>query len=347
MTNVRRALALTFALATAAFDGMLAFSQEPRSPTKPTNQGSAVEAHLGDESVLNVVLLHDQIDVATRFGRLSVPAKEIRRIEIGVRISPEKSRRIEQAIARLASNQFKQREAASEELLRLREAAYPALLKETKSTNPEVADRARKLVKTLRETVQPERLLPSPSDHVVTDTMTIVGRIELEAFKIKTPYFGEQTLSLGELKSLRWPAASHEAKLVVDAEKYAGQDEAWMDTKIDVKWGVKLRMSAEGVVDLWPIAPEVGVYVAGPEGMATTGAAVVVPGGRVANRVATRLRPGALLGRIGEGGKPFVVGAEFAQRADDDGRLYLRIAPSPWNNASAGSFSVRIDTDEG
>ena len=52
---------------------------------------------------------------------------------------------------------------------------------------------------------------------------------------------------------------------------------------------------------------------------------------------------GMLLGRIGDKGKPFQLGAKYTGTVPDAGRLYLRIACSPWNNASTGTYTVKIN----
>jgi hypothetical protein len=54
---------------------------------------------------------------------------------------------------------------------------------------------------------------------------------------------------------------------------------------------------------------------------------------------------GALIAKIGESGKAFYVGDRFEGAATEEGKLYLHIVPSPWNNASTGTYRVRIQTD--
>ena len=53
---------------------------------------------------------------------------------------------------------------------------------------------------------------------------------------------------------------------------------------------------------------------------------------------------GALIGRIGPAGQPFVIGASFTQpRGAEAGRLYLQIAPSHWGNDNAtGVYRVKV-----
>ena len=51
---------------------------------------------------------------------------------------------------------------------------------------------------------------------------------------------------------------------------------------------------------------------------------------------------GALFARIGEASEAFYVGERFEGNAGREGKLYLHIVPSPWNNASSGSYQVRL-----
>ena len=53
---------------------------------------------------------------------------------------------------------------------------------------------------------------------------------------------------------------------------------------------------------------------------------------------------GALIGRIGPAGVPFVIGASLTQpRATESGRLFLQIAPSHWGNDNAtGTYRVKV-----
>jgi hypothetical protein len=52
----------------------------------------------------------------------------------------------------------------------------------------------------------------------------------------------------------------------------------------------------------------------------------------------------SLLGRIGETGTPFLIGEHYEGTPGQEGRLFLHIVPSPWNNASTGSYAVKIST---
>ena len=134
-----------------------------------------------------------------------------------------------------------------------------------------------------------------------------------------------------------------------------------METGVEIARGSKLRLTASGTVDLWPVAPEVGRYLANPEGMQNAGQAGAVLGGGIvmvqngvpiqqavqpALPAAARQSGGTLLGRIGESGAVFVVGRKFEGVATEEGKLYLRIVASPWGNASTGAYEVRVSADE-
>jgi hypothetical protein len=93
---------------------------------------------------------------------------------------------------------------------------------------------------------------------------------------------------------------------------------------------LRLLATADGQVDLWPQGP--GQYVCGPKGYTTAGKGV-------------SYMAGTLLGRIGENGKIFVMGERYDGTPGEEGRLYLHIVPSPWNNASSGTFQVHITTE--
>ena len=54
---------------------------------------------------------------------------------------------------------------------------------------------------------------------------------------------------------------------------------------------------------------------------------------------------GCLVGRVGDAGKAFLIGERYDGTPSEEGKLYLQIVPSPWNNASTGSYRVRVTTD--
>lgn len=321
------------------------------APQAPTN---AVEVRFADDSTVKMVLLDSNIAIATRYGKLTIPTTDIRRIEFGLHIAADTAKRIDAAIAQLASKDYKQREAATAELLGLREQAFPALQQAAKSTDLEVSRRAKEALKTLADTLPPEKLHLPRHDTIVTVDFTVLGQIEAETFKAKTPYFGEASLKLAEVRNMRWVGSEREAKLALDAEKYASPQETWLDTNIAVHSGMGLQIAATGTIDLQPMNP--GNNMAGPDGLNTRMGGRAdgrggFPGGggggfpgRPRNPNSTTQYPGMLLGRVGEFGKVFIVGSRYDGQATEDGKLQLRIVPSTTGEAATGKYDIRVTT---
>ena len=84
--------------------------------------------------------------------------------------------------------------------------------------------------------------------------------------------------------------------VVLDATKYGSDLTQWLDTGIVVDPGMRLVISGDGQVDLWPQGP--GQYVATPKGYNTAG-----KGGT--------FMAGSLVGRVGENGRVFPIGDRY------------------------------------
>src|SRR5205807_4391457 len=97
--------------------------------TVPAYEPGMVEARLFDGSTLRLQLRDMHIDLISPYGKLRVPVEEIQRIESASRIPEDILRKVETAIAQLSDSQFSVRERATGELLKLRERAYPALVR--------------------------------------------------------------------------------------------------------------------------------------------------------------------------------------------------------------------------
>ena len=275
----------------------------------------------------------------------------MRRIELGMRIPEATAKRIEAALANLGNADFKKRDAAVAELIGLRELAYPALLRAARSADPEVSRRSEEAIKAIVEKVPADKLHLPHHDTVVTAEFTIVGKVEAPTLKARTPYFGETDIKLADVRTLRWLANGRENNVVVDAGRYGGVQEAWMDTSIEIRPGMSLSITASGTIDLMPNQP--GNAVATPDGFGQRG-----PNGQVifnngvaqaAGKAGRGGRPqqqfGTLMGKIGDRGRPFVVGSKYQGNAAEDGKLYLRILPGPYNMDSSGTYEVQVSSE--
>jgi hypothetical protein len=302
----------------------LALTAQADGPAKEP-AGPAVEVRMADGSSVRVTLTQPTIDVVTKYGRLAIPVHEVRRIEFGFRYPDGVGPKVTDLVARLGDGNYKRREAAAAELMAYRELAYPALKQATRSSDAETAKRAAELVEKLETKLPPEKLKLRDFDLVAGVDFTARGRIENKVVTGHTPYFGEVKLHVAEMRSLRSMAFGGETTVEVDASKYLDSaNTAWFDTGVDLAGDTPVEIMASGQVSLYRGTG----YEAGPKGHAS---------------YSSGSHPsGALLARIGSAGEVFVVGERYIGTPKDRGRLYLRLAASPWPGQATGSYKVTI-----
>jgi hypothetical protein len=298
---------------------------------KPINPRD-VEVRLADKSRVRMTILQESLEIVTRYGKLTVPTADIRRIEFGIHPAPDVSKRIEAAIKRLGRQEFPEREAATNDLVAIGAPAYLALYEASRSKDLEVANRAKSALARVRQRVPEDQLRVKEDDLVQTADFSIVGRITATSIKATTPVFGEAQLRVSDLRSIRWLGSQAEVEVTVDGAKYAVSGNQWMDTGVELSLEDELAVSASGQIDLWTNGG--GQYITGPTGTAQWG------------RNTTGHPPGALLGRIGESGPTFLIGESYKGVSKREGKLYLMVSPSPYANNGPtpvnGSYRVNI-----
>ncbi len=306
-----------------------------RSAAAPRKKDVTFEARLDDESVVRVRLLAEQIQVMTPYGRLTVPVSDIQRIEFGYRSTAAVQKRVRDALAQLAARTFEEREGASKQLLALGPASYHALRHATNVRDVEVARRAKTLLEKMEAKYSTEQLQRKSYDLVYTPTFTIAGQVEGAELKVKTSYFGETRLPLANLWRLRSLGSDAEAVVTIDSARYANPGAiAWMETDVEIREGARVEITASGQIDMYPLPGNAGQWLATPAGPSWGGGGGF---GQVGGQM-----PGVLLGRIGKSGKEIALRDSWNDTAGNGGRLYLRIVPSPWGNASTGTYKVTI-----
>jgi len=315
-------------LSTIVVTGAASAQEAPK-----TDAGKQIDAevHFADGSMVNAVLLHEYLEVMTKYGKLTIPVRDIRRIDFGLHLSEGVRQRVEEAIKQLGSDTYRQRQEAVKQLIALGPLAYPAVHAASTSSDLEVAKRAQTVIKNLRDKVPAEQLRTKMDDFVLTAEFPVTGRIMFPALKARTAYFGDVDLRLPELRTMRLRGGAGEADVVVDAAKYGSAPDQWFDTGFAVDSHAGLVITASGTVDLWPQTP--GQYTATPKGY-----------GQPGPTKAGRFMSASLVGRIGETGTPFLIGDRYEGAPGQEGHLQLHIVPSPWNNASTGSYTVKIST---
>jgi hypothetical protein len=173
----------------------------PETPTRPA--GVEVEVKCVDDSTLKLKLLDDKLELVTKYGFLQINVADIRKIEFAPRCPPEVAEKIAAAISRLGHADFGTRERATAELKSYRERAYPFLLKTLKHDDPEVSRRAEEAVRAIQSRVPAALLEMRDTDVVYTEDSRISGRLTAQSLRVVTGMFGEQTLKLADLRSLR------------------------------------------------------------------------------------------------------------------------------------------------
>ena len=287
------------------------------------------EVRFADGSTVRMVLTQSEVEIVTRYGKLKVPVADIRRIEIGFRYPDGLQVKLDTAIGKLSGSDVKEREQAAQELEGYGALAYSALKRAAAGTQTDTSTRALAIVRKLEEKFGVEKLKFRDQDVIHATEFVLAGRIESPTLKGRTTYFGEVSVQVSEVRTIRFLGNGGEVELVIDAAKYAAiTHDVWLDTEVDVTDRAALEIIAAGQVDLRPM---IGNFKVGPDAQPRRNNS---PDGNPA---------GILLGRIGERGKTFQIGSRFSNSASEAGRLYLRIACSPWNIASSGSYSVKIN----
>lgn len=322
---VRSLLRAAGAIAFVVYTSNAGFAQVP-----PKESPRMAEVRFADGSVVRMNIMQESIEITTKYGKLQVPTDDIRRIDMGLHIPPGIEQQIESAIRNLSSESFKQREDATKDLIQAGHWAIPALQKAVGSPELETSKRAQSLLHRVAEKTPPEILKIRADDTIQTRDFPIVGRIASPTIKAHSPLFGEQLLKLSDLRSLQLRGQRGDSEIAIEAAKHGSSLDQWLDSGITVDSQLRLTITSEGQVDLWPQTP--GQYVAHPRGYNTPG-----KGGAYL--------AGALVGKIGESGRTFMIGDRFESIPTDEGKLYLQIIPSPWNNASSGTYRIRVSTE--
>src|SRR5262245_3681459 len=180
--------------------------QEPAS--------NEVTAIFHDGTVIKRVVLPGSVELTTRYGKLTIPVKEIRRIEFGFRLSAEMAKQVEEGIQALGNKDFRQREAASKQLAALGARAWPAVQKAAQSKDMEVSRRAQAILQQIQQTVPADQLQIKPDDSIVTADCVLVGRVANDALKARTKTLGEMSFKLTDLRSLHGPTDAPAASTV-------------------------------------------------------------------------------------------------------------------------------------
>jgi hypothetical protein len=337
-TPARLASTLFFAVLIAA----PSFGEEPgNAPAPPEKDKEAADKapifYLRDGSKIAGTPRLEALQITTSYGVLNIPRDQLVRIRFARRVDAATRSRIEGLIEDLGNEDFDRREAASKSLTEVGPDALQLLRKALKSSNEEVKNRATILIgqidtksegKAEKDEALPE--LVGAEDEVTTAKMTLRGTVSGEEIGIDSRY-GELKIRVADLAGAIFRASGAAAgKVEVSAQNQAPQN--WVDSKLDVEKGQKLKIEAAGQITV----RNYGIS-SGPEGNRDWG-------GNSFNNFPML----ALVGKIGKRGQPFLIGPSFTGKANASGRLHLAVVPfTPYAGGASGSYQVKIQTAGG
>lgn len=315
------------------------------------------DCRFDDGSVVRLTVGTSVLTVDSKFGKMTVPLAEVKKIEMGFRYPAGVQAKVRQAVEDLGSTNFRTREAAQKTLLDIGEYAVPLVKAGSASGVPEVAERCVVILKAITATLPDDKSDPVMEDVITTDEMVIRGKITSDSFKATTKYFGETTVKLVDVRELRPVGGRFIGTFPLDAVKYAAPGwKTFFDTGLDVEKGQPIEITATGKIDLAPQTP--GKVTSGPEGGGTqvpgpgSGAGSRGPGPAPGGRAfrgdlddgfpSVLYTSGTVYGRIGANGPLFKIGDSYKPgKATESGRLYLVIAPSSFGG-SKGEYEVKV-----
>ena len=166
-----------------------------------------------DNSALPLFVSEGKLAIATKYGKLDVPFADIVRVEFGFRYPPGIEAKIAAAIEKLGDADFKIREEAQKQLNSVGETALPLLKKAAKGTNPELVRRADECIIKIQTGLPRDRGEIVEYDVIVTETSVLSGKLETASITVKTKFFGEKAIALGDLRTFRHATLDPEPKV--------------------------------------------------------------------------------------------------------------------------------------
>jgi len=261
----------------------------------------------------------------TPFGPLTVPTAELKRIRFGRKADPERLDRVRKLVEDLGSPNEDRHRAAQAALAEEGDFALPDL--RAAAEGHANADVKRRSAELLGGQDLAEVELPSDDDRVETVRFAFTGTVNEEAIRVQVPELGPVTVRRKDVQEIKsWkPLAALRVEVTGD-HTYVGD---WLDTQLEVRPGMTLRVRADGSINF----PQWGNYTFRPDGMMNMGQIDNMP-------------LGTLVGRVGKGGAMFRVGSSYIGMPNQQGRLYLAVLVQVRGQQHSGAYRIRIETEE-
>ena len=314
---------------------------EPAEEKAPELDPQAIKLNLMDGSVISGKLEVKEIEVSTKFGKLTVPVSSIRSFKPGLDSYPDLKEEVEGLIERLGSEDYAERETARKTLARMGSKVEAELKRHVEDEN---AERVRQIKAILEELATVEEFSEeeeetssqawSRLDTVVTTDFTIVGNISPKSFKVTSQY-GPLDIQLAHIRSAERDSGAKVAirkSLSVPGQNLAQL--AFKNSGIRLQRGDRVSVTAEGSI------------IMTPWGNTTSS---TPDGGQNFGIYQDQIWGGSLVARIGDSGKVFKVGSKNTFEADRAGTLQFAIAMQhdygQGNYQFPGEYKLKIKVD--
>ena len=286
--------------------------------------------HLHDGMRISGTPRVENLAIETAYGTLVIPREDLVRVRFAKEVDPELQKLIAIEIENLESEEFEIREQATSRLENFGAPALKKLRKAVESDDEEVKSRASKVVEYIEEELsltndpEDEHTMPlsGEDDEVVTVKFVIRGKISVKEFLVESKY-GDFILQRKDVVSIVFQEFTPtELEFQVPGHHFAPSNN-WYVSKVSVKKDTPIELMARGQIHLHNFG-----WSAGPDGTSNVRA-----------KQYKNFPAAALIARIGNKGKPFLVGANFKGKANASGKLMFAIAFR--GGSVSGNFTVK------
>jgi hypothetical protein len=313
---------------------------KPVGETAPAPRG--IRLHLMEGSVVTGRLGIDAISVETPFGKLDVPVANIVSLTPGLDSHPEERKRIGRLIQQLGSNAAAERDQAEKSLSEIALSIQAELARFANDDDSERRTRIQKILAQIEEAEiddEADSAAARPwvaQDTVETNLFTVVGKISPQAFRVETQFGSLQVaisdIRRGERESDQKPEIRK--SLVVNGTHLVQIN--LLSSGIRLNRGDRVTVSAEGRLTMSPWGNNAFSTPDGAEQFQWF----------IPNQIAG----GALIARVGAGGKIFKVGSKSSFTASRSGVLYFGIAMNPQFASNdynyPGEYNVKVRVNQ-
>src|SRR5262245_50031692 len=306
-----------------------------RTGVAENNPGRLIRLHLMEGSVVAGKLSTEVVTVETAFGKLDVPVANIVSFTPGLDSHPEERKRIGRLIQQLGANTAAERDTAERTLTDMGKAIQNELARYLADDDTERRTRVHKMLAELEEVEDDDDLDPTSTrpwiaqDSLETTHFTVVGKISPQAFEVQTQ-FGPLKVAIGDIR--RGERETEQKPEIRKTIPVRGENLVQLNmasSGLRLGRGDKVQITADGKLTMSPWGNNTFSTPDGSE--------------QFQWYLPNQIPGGALVARIGPGGKLFKVGSKHNFTATRQGMLYFGIAMNPQFASQDYSFPGGYD----